>query len=240
MQAVKLYVGECLSYPEEKIQIIMPTNGYSGQQPQLAALIIENPHYVEAIDESFEDEEFIRGKVPMTKAEVREVSISKLKLTKDAVCYDIGAGTGSIGIEIATKSPTITVYAVEKNPEAIELIEQNKRKFGVDNLAIVEGLASDVLENLPAPTHVFLGGTTGNLETIMESVWEKNSHARVVLNAIALETIARAVEFEEKHQLIDSEVIQLQVSKARKLGSYHMMTGHNPIYVIAWQRMVKE
>ncbi|WP_310603327.1 precorrin-6Y C5,15-methyltransferase (decarboxylating) subunit CbiT [Anaerosporobacter sp.] len=236
MTQVKLHVGECLSYPNEMIQTINIEQGYTGEQQELAAVIIENPNPCSGMDLSIDDEEFIRGNVPMTKAEVREVSISKLKLTKDAICYDVGAGTGSIGIEIAYKSPDIEVYAIEKNPEAIELIKQNKRKFCVDNLTIVEGLAPQVLESLPAPTHVFLGGTTGNLEDIVHTIWKKNPNTRIVLNAIALETVAQAVEFEKKHPEILSEVIQLQVSKARTLGNYHMMTGQNPIYIITWQR----
>ena len=234
MNNVKLHVGECLSYPGEKIQMINPIEGYVGEQQELAAVIIENPEPCNQIDSSIDDEEFIRGKVPMTKAEVREVSISKLKLTKDAVCYDVGAGTGSIGIEIACKSPDIQVYAIEKNPDAIELINQNKKKFRVDNLTVIEGLAPQVLEDLPAPTHVFLGGTTGNLESIVYAIWEKNPRVRIVLNAIVLETVASAIEFEKRHPEIQSEVVQLQVSKARTLGDYHMMTGQNPIYIITW------
>lgn len=236
MEQVKLHVGECLSYANEKVQTINPEVGYIGEQQELAAVIIENPDPCKEINSSIDDEDFIRGKVPMTKAEVREVSISKLKLTKDAICYDVGAGTGSIGIEIACKSPDIKVYAIEKNAEAVELIKQNKKKFRVDNLSVVEGLAPQALEELPAPTHVFLGGTTGNLESIVYTIWEKNPKVRIVLNAIALETVAQAIAFEKKHKEIQSEVVQLQVSKARTLGDYHMMTGQNPIYIITWQK----
>lgn len=236
MEQVKLHVGECLSYANEKLQTINPEEGYMGEQQELAAVIIENPDPCKEINSSIDDEDFIRGKVPMTKAEVREVSISKLKLTKDAICYDVGAGTGSIGIEIACQSPDIKVYAIEKNAEAVELIEQNKRKFRVDNLSVIEGLAPQALEELPAPTHVFLGGTTGNLESIINTIWKKNPTVRIVLNAIALETVAQAIAFEKQHPEMQSEVVQLQVSKARTLGDYHMMTGQNPIYIITWQK----
>jgi precorrin-6B C5,15-methyltransferase / cobalt-precorrin-6B C5,C15-methyltransferase len=236
MNQVKLHVGECLSYPNEKIQTINPEQGYVGEQQELAAVIIENPKPCRDMDSSIDDDDFIRGKIPMTKSEVREVSISKLKLTKDAICYDVGAGTGSIGIEIAYKSPDIQVYAIEKNPEAIELINQNKKKFRVDNLTVVEGIAPLALEDLPSPTHVFLGGTTRNLESIVYTIWKKNPKARIVFNAIALETVASAIEFEKKHPEIQSEVVQLQVSRAKTLGAYHMMTGQNPIYIITWSK----
>lgn len=236
MEKVNLHVGECLSYPNEKVQTIDPLEGYVGEQQELAAVIIENHDPCKEITSSIDDEDFIRGKVPMTKSEVREVSISKLKLTQNAICYDVGAGTGTIGIEIARVSPDIRVYAIEKNAEAVELIEQNKRKFRVDNLNVVEGLAPQALDSLPAPTHVFIGGTTGNLENIVYAIWEKNPTVRIVLNAIALETLAQAIAFEKKHPEIQSEVVQLQVSKARTLGDYHMMTGQNPIYIITWQK----
>ncbi|WP_455715204.1 precorrin-6y C5,15-methyltransferase (decarboxylating) subunit CbiE [Anaerosporobacter sp.] len=236
MDQVKLHVGERLSYPDEKIQTINPMQGYACKQHELAAVIIENPRPCKVIDSCKDDEDIIRGKVPMTKSEVREVSISKLKLTKDAICYDVGAGTGSVGIEIACKSPDIQVYAIEKNPEAIELIKENKKKFRADNLRVIEGIAPSALEDLPAPTHVFLGGTTGNLEGIVCAIWEKNPKVRIVLNAISLETVAQAIEFGKKHSEIQSEVVQLQVSKARTLGNYHMMTGQNPIYIITWYK----
>ncbi len=107
------------------------------------------------------DEWFIRGKVPMTKSEVRAVSVSKLELTQDSVLYDIGAGTGSVSIEAALQIPRGQIFAVEQNREAVDLIRQNKEKFHADNVRILWGKAPKILEGLPVPSHVFLGGKIG-------------------------------------------------------------------------------
>ena len=99
----------------------------------------------------------------MTKAEIRAVSVAQMELTEDAVVYDIGAGTGSVSVEIALSGEKIKVYAIEKNPEGVELIRQNRKKFRVDGIRIIEGNAPEVLEGLEMPTHVFIGGSSGNL-----------------------------------------------------------------------------
>ena len=105
------------------------------------------------------DEEFIRGAVPMTKSEVRAVSISKLELEEDSVVYDVGAGTGSVSVEAAGAAKKGRVFAIEKKKEAVELLYANKNRFGRDNMTVIEGTAPSALKELPAPTHVFLGGT---------------------------------------------------------------------------------
>lgn len=178
------------------------------------------------------DEWFIRGKVPMTKSEVRAVSISKLELTEDAVLYDIGAGTGSVGIEAALSVPRGQVYAIEQKKEAAELILQNKEKFQVNNLVLVEGSAPEALEDLPAPSHAFVGGSSGHMEEIVELLLQKNPKIRMVFNAIALETVGEILNVLKKRGL-EHEVVSVQVSRAIQAGQYHMMQGQNPIYVIS-------
>ncbi|MDO4279165.1 MAG: precorrin-6Y C5,15-methyltransferase (decarboxylating) subunit CbiT [Lachnoclostridium edouardi] len=185
------------------------------------------------------DQEFIRGKVPMTKAEVRAVSISKLELKKDSVLWDVGAGTGSVSVEAAGFMPKGAVYAVEKKPEALELIKKNIEKFQADCVHPVEGEAPKVLEGLPAPTHVFLGGTGGNLEEILDLVLKVNSEARIVANVIALESLARIIEY-IKLKKLQGEIICMQVSKGELLGEYHLMKGQNPVYIITLNEEKKD
>ena len=96
----------------------------------------------------------------MTKEEVRSVSLSKLRLTEDSICYDVGAGTGSVSVEMALRADQGQVFAIEKKEEAAALLEENKQKFAVDNLEIIKGEAPQALENLPAPTHAFIGGSS--------------------------------------------------------------------------------
>ena len=109
----------------------------------------------------------------MTKEEVRTVSLSKLRLTADSVCYDVGAGTGSLSVEMALRAHQGQVWAIEKKEDAVELIHRNKVKFAADNLEIVEGLAPEALKDLPAPTHAFIGGSSGNLKEIVKLLLEK-------------------------------------------------------------------
>lgn len=233
MTDVMLHAGIRLSYPDEKI--------YSGTAEELSAdmlsglcvVLAENPSPVRQAGSHIGDDALIRGDVPMTKAEVRAVSIAKLELTEDAVVYDIGAGTGSVSVEAALSADSIRVYAIEKNPEAVDLLRQNRRKFRTDGIRIVSGMAPEALEELEPPTHAFIGGSSGNLREILRAVRAKNPHVRIVINAIALETVQEMMEAVEEGLLEDAEMVQLTVARSRKLGRYHMMTGMNPIYIVS-------
>lgn len=179
------------------------------------------------------DEWFIRGKVPMTKSEVRAVSISKLELKPDSILYDVGAGTGSVAIEASKFLTSGLVYAIEKKTEAVELIEKNKEKFSAHRLEIVKGMAPEAFKDLKTPTHVFIGGTSGNLEEILDLVLSKNDKTRIVVNVIALETLAQLVNWLKRKEL-EAEIIQMQVSRGKAVGGYHLMMGQNPVSVISF------
>ena len=230
---VTVYVGERLSYPEERIRRGTPKELLGQSFDPLCSVLIENPNPEKRSVCGLEDEAFIRGKVPMTKSEVRSVSLAKLGLTRDAVVYDVGAGTGSVSVEAALLAPEGAVYAVEKKEEAVALLKENRQKFAADNLFVVPGLAPEALEELPAPTHVFIGGSSGNLRQIMELALAKNPGARIVLNAIALETAAEALECVKTLPVKDADICCVTVGKAREVGNYHMMMGQNPVYIIS-------
>ena len=181
------------------------------------------------------DEAFIRGKVPMTKEEVRSISLSKLQLTRNSVIYDVGAGTGSVSVEMAMQAVEGQVYAIEKKPEAVELLYKNKEKFAADNLAIIEGLAPEACVDLPVPTHAFIGGSSGNMKEILELLLSKNPKIRVVINCIALESVGEAMNCLKELPLEQVDIAQVQVAKGKKAGSYHLMMGQNPVYVISCQ-----
>lgn len=179
------------------------------------------------------DEWFIRGKVPMTKCEVRAVSLEKLELFDHAVCYDIGAGTGSVAIEMAAAVPSGHVYAIEKKDEALDLIRQNQKKFNCSNMTVIGGSAPQVLKELPAPTHVFIGGTSGELKPILDVLFKKNKKVRVVMNVIALESLVSVCQCLEELRL-EADIVTVQVSKADHVGSYHLMRGQNPVTIISF------
>lgn len=230
---VKVAVGTDLSYEQERIVQGTAESLMKEDFAPLSVLLICNPDVKKRIGHGLDDDLFLRGKVPMTKSEVRSISLSKLRLHKDAVVWDVGAGTGSVSIEAARLAKDGVVYAIEKKDEAIDLLEQNKRKFGTDNLEIIKGLAPEALEGLPAPTHAFIGGSSGNLKEILEVLLEQNPRVRVVINAIALETVAEAMQCLKSMAFTDVDIAQVSVAKGKKLGSYEMMMGQNPVYIFS-------
>lgn len=234
MENVTLYTGERLSYEDEKIQQGKPADFIGYEADTLCVVYIENEEFTEALTtHGIADGQFLRDKVPMTKEEVRTVSLAKLRLYQDAVCYDIGAGTGSVSVEMALRVPFGKVYAIEKKPEAVELIKRNRRKFAAENLKIVSGTAPEAMELLEAPTHAFIGGSSGNMKLIMEQLLKKNPSVRIVINCIALETLSEALRCLKALPVEETEIVQLSVSRAKELGAYHMMMGENPIYIVS-------
>jgi len=183
----------------------------------------------------FPDDVFIRGSVPMTKEEIRAVSLSKLRLHTDSVVFDIGAGTGSVSVEIASAVPDGNVFAVERNEEGLALIEQNRRLFAAGNLQIIPGEAPDALSGLPSPTHAFIGGSGGHMKAILETLLRMNPAVRVTVNVIALESMQETMEAAGSLPFTEPDIVQISAAKAKKAGRYHMMTGQNPIWIISFE-----
>ena len=243
MGDVILHVGENLSYDNEKILSKQAKELVSYEGDPLSVICAYNlKAEPEPATHGLSDEEFIRGKAPMTKAEVRTVSLAKLKLSKDAVCYDIGAGTGSVSVEMALRASEGEVYAIEKKEDALALLAQNKKKFALDHMYIIPGTAPEALEELPVPTHAFIGGSSGNMKEIVELLIKKNLQVRIVINCITLETVGEALgcirELAKQEGCeCENEIVQLCVSRSKNIGRYHMMMGENPIYIITVQML---
>ena len=206
----------------------------------LAVLLFENPNPEPEFTAGMADEVFLRDKVPMTKREVRNASLSHLQLSSNSVVYDIGSGTGSVSIEMALRAAQGKVYAIEKNPVAVALLQENKKKFAVDHLEIIEGTAPEALEALPVPTHAFIGGSAGNLKEILELLLRKNPNIRVVLNTVTVETLAEAASCFKKLAFEEPEIVCLQASNAKKAGRSHLMIAQNPVYIFTAQGGAKE
>ena len=115
----------------------------------------------------------------------------------------------------------------------MELLKRNRQKFRADNLTVVEGLAPEALEELPPPTHAFIGGSSGNLQEIVELLLKKNPRIRLVINAITLETVAEVLEVLKKLELEDTDIVSVTAARSKELGRYHMMMGQNPVYIIS-------
>lgn len=234
MGDVTLYVGENLSYENEKIFHDKAVNltEYRGDALSVVTACNEKATPLSAVH-GISDGEFLRGKAPMTKEEVRTVSLSKLRLSEDSVCYDVGAGTGSVSVEMALRAWMGQVYAIEKKEDALALLKENKKKFAVDNLAIIPGVAPEAMTELPAPTHAFIGGSSGNMQDIINLLLEKNPKVRIVINCITLETVTEAMNAIRDFGLEDVDIVQLAAARSKSIGRYHMMMGENPIYIIS-------
>lgn len=242
MGEVLLYVGENLSYENEKVFVkkACELTDYEGDALSVICAYNENAEQ-EPSTHGLPDEAFIRGKAPMTKTEIRTVSLGKLRLQEDSICYDVGAGTGSVSIEMALRALQGKVYAIEKKEDALALLQENKKKFALDHMEIIPGTAPEALETLPAPTHAFIGGSSGNLKKIIRLLLEKNRNVRMVINCITLETVGEAMECirelkaENESVSWETDIVQMTVSRSKSVGRYHMMMGENPIYIITIQ-----
>lgn len=234
MEQAILHVGENLSYENERIFSAKAQELISYEGDPLSVVCVENPLAVSLPStHGIADEAFIRGKAPMTKEEIRCVSLGKLGLRPDSVCYDVGAGTGSVSVEMALRVPEGIIYAIEKKPEAVELLRENKRKFQADNLEIIQGTAPEAFGELEAPTHAFIGGSSGNLRQIIEKLTEKNPQVKMVINCITLETLSESLDVIKEFQLECTSLVQVAAARSKELGRYHMMMGENPIYIIS-------
>ncbi len=238
----KVAVGQRLSYPDEAIIRGTAVELVDSDVAPLSAMLIEHPAEPQPLPVGLPDGAFIRqlgdnGKaVPMTKSEVRAVSISKLRLTENAVVWDVGAGTGSVSVEAALLCPAGHVYAVECREDAADLAERNRKQFALRNLTVVRGMAPEALTGLPAPTHVFIGGSSGNMRAIVEAALAKNPEVRVVVNAIALESVGEIAAVIDALGFADSEIVQMTIARSHRVGRYNMMNGLNPIWIAAMQR----
>ncbi|HIU64815.1 MAG TPA: precorrin-6y C5,15-methyltransferase (decarboxylating) subunit CbiE [Candidatus Avacidaminococcus intestinavium] len=230
---VVVYVGEKLSYPEERVVCGTAEEIAMQKFDSLSVMMILNskPQKKQGIH-GLPDESFVRAKVPMTKQEVRSVALSKLTPKATDIIYDIGAGTGSVSIELALLSPLGAVYAFERNEEAIKLLEINRERFGVDNLNIIKGEASQALSEAPVPDCVFIGGSGGKLEVMLDDIYAKNSRAKIVVTAITIETLAQTMQYYATKKDYLTEVVNVFVARSQKAGPYNLMKAQNPVYVI--------
>ena len=231
LENVTVTVGQDFGTPNEKIFIGSPKELLNEKFGTLCVALIENLEASNVNPIGISDEAFIRGSAPMTKSEVRSLSVAKLKLEDTSIVYDVGAGTGSVSIEMALVAVSGHVYAIEKDEETSSLIDLNCKRFGTPNVTIINGLAPEAFSELPAPTHAFIGGSSGNLESIIKLLLNKNPNIRIVITSVTIETMSEAARCMKVLNITEEETICVNISKARIAGDYHLMTAQNPVYI---------
>lgn len=231
----RVAAGENLSYPNEKITVGTAQELQDAHFDALCAALLHCPAASAPVTFGLPDESFLRAEsVPMTKSEVRAVCLSRLALPEDAVVWDVGAGTGSVTVEMALAAQRGSVYAIERREEAVALLRENCKQFHVDNVTVVPGTAPEVCRALPAPTHAFLGGTGGSMRELIALLLEKNPEVRIVATAVTLESIAELTGCLAGLSDRRPEIVTICAARSRRLGAYHLMTAQNPIYLFTF------
>lgn len=237
----RVTVAERLSYPDERITCATASEIAGQTFDDLNVMLIEFaggagspagsrwPYASSGIP----DELFIRGDVPMTKQEVRAVALAKLRLTATDTVWDVGAGTGSVSIEAALVARAGSVWAVERNAAGVRLIRENADAFGCGNVHAVPGVAPDALAKLPVPDAVFVGGSAGELPSIVEAALEKNSQVRLCVPCVTVETLTEACALLSGSRFKGFEACQVSAARAEAVGSHHLMKAQNPVFLVS-------
>ncbi|WP_302177216.1 precorrin-6Y C5,15-methyltransferase (decarboxylating) subunit CbiT [Megamonas funiformis] len=185
------------------------------------------------------DEEFIRDEVPMTKEEIRILTMCKAKIRPDNIIWDIGAGTGSLSIEAALLAPQGEVYAIEKKDLAVDLLHQNIAKFKLeDKVKVIATEAPKGLDELPNCDVVFIGGSGKHMFEILDIIDSKlNEGGRIIVNAVTIQTISEITTYMKQKESYTYEAIQVQVNRLRQIGSYDMFNAQNPVYIVTCKKL---
>lgn len=243
----RVTVAERLSYPDERITCATASEIVGQTFDDLNVMLIDfaggagSPAGASRAASSrwpyassgIPDELFIRGDVPMTKQEVRAVALAKLRLTATDTVWDVGAGTGSVSIEAALVARAGSVWAVERNAAGVRLIRENADAFGCGNVHAVPGVAPEALVKLPVPDAVFVGGSAGELPSIVEAALEKNSQVRLCVPCVTVETLTEACALLSGSRFKGFEACQVSAARAEAVGSHHLMKAQNPVFLVS-------
>jgi len=236
--AVTLYVCEKLGYADEKVR--------SGRPAEIAEMSFSDPNVVIVRKAPGQTEtscpifglmesDIIHSRGLITKDEVRAVSIHKLRLPQQGIFWDIGAGSGSVSIEVARLYPEVKVYSIEKHEEQIGNIRDNLARFGLPNVDIISGEAPEALKELPFPNRVFIGGSSGHMAEIVGLINNIMSEGVIVINATTLETLSEALEALANNGF-ELEVSEVSVSRSKKIGNKQHMSALNPVFILKGEK----
>ncbi|MFH2043565.1 MAG: precorrin-6y C5,15-methyltransferase (decarboxylating) subunit CbiE [Pseudomonadota bacterium] len=228
------HVCQCLGTKDEIIQ--------SGQLQQLCSfntfrvpniLVVQNPDPAASIRISAEfglpDDAYEHDANMITHSEIRAITLSKLKLGNAEILWDVGAGSGSVGIESALLNPYARVFCIEKNTERIENITANAKKHKVNNIFVIEGQALEECLTLPAPDRVFIGGGGEDLPDLLSLCYQRLSNEGImVVNTVTIESFEVVRTFFKQINK-EIECISIQISRLHTIAKYHTLKPENPI-----------
>ena len=176
--------------------------------------------------------------IPLTKKEVRLLILSALRLKEDSVIWDIGAGTGTISIEIALLCPQTKIIAIERDPDVVELIRQNCDRFGVKNIQVIEGNAPECLKDLPEkPDRIHIGGGK-SIKNILSAGWDLLPvEGRIVAIADNLENLYQISETLAQVRACNIEVVQSSLNRLEKRGISQVFAAVAPIFILSGEKI---
>lgn len=176
--------------------------------------------------------------IPMSQREVRLLLVSHLRLKADSVLWDIGAGTGTIPVEVGLLCPQGHIVAIERDEDVANLIRRNCDRFGVKNVEIVEGSAPECLKSIPRqPNRVCIEGGR-SIKAILQAVWvHLELQGRVVVTASSLEGLYAASESFSELQVRNIEVVQSAMNRLEKRGMNQTFASVDPIFVLSGEKL---
>lgn len=236
-EEARLSVACRLQLPDESVyRRLTPAEAAEIDFPQPNIVLVERePESAPPPAFGLEDDEYIQRtpeKGLITKQEARALSLAKLRLKPDAIVWDIGAATGSVGLEAARLAPEGHVWAIEKNPGDAANARANAARFRVGNYTLVEGKAPQHLDTWPDPDGVFIGGSGGELAALIRLILDRlKPGGRLVMNFVTLENLATATAT-LKETGAGWDVVQLQASRSQPILDMHRMAAQNPVWIV--------
>ncbi len=230
---VEIFIGSNLGSEDEIFLHGKPSEFCNKKFPELSIILIKN-HAIYSFEKKYiRDCDFLReDNIVMTNENVRAVILSKLVLKQNSIFWDIGAGSGSVSICAAHENLSIEVHAIEKNNKAVELIAKNTAKFHLHNIKIHEGEASEIIKNLPVPANVFIGGSGGEMQKILDYIQKIKSPVRVVIACVTLENFSQAYSIMKEQK--NFEAVQISVTSSRPLNEeLTLMKANNPVVILS-------
>lgn len=229
-----IMIGENLGTPSEHLVRGTPEQIAAMTFADLNIMLIRRPARTMSWDGALglRENEISHSRGLITKDEIRAATLHHLRLSRQSVLWDIGAGSGSVALEAARLCPDCRVFAVEKHPEQLENIRKNIRKYQTYNVRVIAGTAPESLQDLPVPDRIFVGGSGGRLEDILTAAAQHLGHrGRIVVNAVTAKTGESAPLILEQQGLVVG-VSTLQLVR----GTHGRQVDFNPIRIIIGEK----